>query len=195
MGRGAVTVGPAPGQAIVALAVAIFPGAAIAFGLCAALGIQDLDNEGFAVYVGVLAALTLALWLGCRVRFTPDELIVRRMWWPRRIPWAAVAGCEFSKEAAPAGESNQSGALEWLSVRTRDGRRVGLLPILGGLIEPGGASTPLGRRTERLMATALAELHARGVTIGGASLADLSAARSLWERAGTPAPAPLELRS
>ena len=181
-----VTVGPAPGQVIVALAVAIFPGAALALGICAAAGIDDLDNEGFAVFVGVVAILTALFWLGCRVRFTADELVVRRMWRRRRIPWLAVAHCEFFKESGPAGESNDSGALEWLSVRLRDGRRVGLLPILGGLSEHGAASTPLGRRTERLMATALGELHARGVTIGGASLADLAAVRALWARTAGP---------
>jgi hypothetical protein len=182
MSTGTVTVEPAPGQAIVALAVAIVPGAAIAFGICAAAGIDDLENEGFAVYLGVVTVLTVLLWLGCRVRFTPDELVVRRMWHRRRIPWPAVASCEFFTESGPAGESNDGGALEWLSVRLRDGRRVGLLPILGGLSDHGAASTPLGRRTERLVATALAELHARGVTSGGVSLADLPAVRALWAR-------------
>ena len=64
------------------------------------------------------------------------------MWRRRRIPWTAVAHLEIFKERGPAGESNNSGALEWLGVRLRDGRRVGLLPILGGL--SGHASTPLG---------------------------------------------------
>ena len=82
--------------ALVALAVAIFPGAAVAIGICVAAGIRDLDNAGFAVFVGVHAA----------------------------------------------------------------------------------ASTPIGRRTERLMATALAELHARGRTSDGGSRAD-------WPTAGS----------
>jgi hypothetical protein len=55
-----MTVGPAPGQVIVALTVAIFPGAAIAIGICVAAGIRDLDNAGFAVFVGVVAVR--ALW-------------------------------------------------------------------------------------------------------------------------------------
>jgi hypothetical protein len=179
----ATTVGPAPGQAIAALAVAIFPGAAIAFGICAAAGIDDLANEGFAVYIGVVAALTAALWLGCRVRFTPDELVVRRMWLPRRIPWGDVERCEFWEEPGPVGEGNDGTGLQWLRVHTRDGRDVRLLPILGGVGER-GPSTPIGRHTERLMATALAELHARGVTNGGVPLAELPAVRALWARTG-----------
>jgi hypothetical protein len=184
-----VTIGPVPGQALLPLGLAVLPGGAIAFAICRAAGIDDLGNEGFAIYVGVVAALTLLLWLGCRVRFERDELVVRRMWIRRRIPWSAVVACEFVAEPGPAGESNDDGALDWLSVRRSDrtGRAVGLLPILG-FGEHGRAHTLVGRRTERLVARALAELHARGVPIVSEHrkipLTAAPAVRALWRRTG-----------
>jgi hypothetical protein len=184
-GEGTVSVGPVPGQVTVALAAAILPAGAIALGICAVAGIHDLNDRGVLIYVGVLTALSLLLWLGCRARFGPDDLVVWRWWLRRRILWTAVTGCEFFTERAPVGESGSSGSLQWLGLRLRDGRRVGLLPILGGLLTPGSASTPIGRRTERLMATALAQLHTHGVTgPGGSSLEDLSAVQALWQRCG-----------
>lgn len=177
--------GPVPGQVTVALALALLPAMIVGLGICTAAGVQDLDDTGMLIYVAALAACTGLLWLGCRVRFGPDGLVVWRWWLRRRIPWTAVAHCEFYAERAPVGESSGAGRLEWLGLRLRDGRRVGLLPIMGGLLAPGHAGTAIGRRTERMMATALSQLHARGVTSeGGVALADLSTVTALWARAG-----------
>lgn len=172
------------------LAVALVPGVLIALGICAAADIRDLDNAGFAVYVCTLTAVTVLLWLGSGVRFTADAVVVQRMWLlRRRIPWSDVSRCEFIPEAAPASESNSAGGLVWLSLHLRDGKSVGLVPIHGGPLSGGRASTPLGRRTERLVAIALAQLHLRGVkiwdgTTGLVSLADVPAVRYQWARFG-----------
>jgi hypothetical protein len=179
-GRDSVTVGAPPGLLTVALALALVPGLFIAVAICAAAGIRDLDNAGFAVYLGSVTVVTIVLLLGCRVRFAGDGILVRRFWWPRRVAWPDVAHAEFYDERAAIGEDS---AQEWLAVRLTDGRRVGLLPIFGGLRSDVTARTRVGRRTERLMATALTQLHEHGVPgEGGVDLAELPAVRRLWAR-------------